>query len=42
MEVLSDSNNFINLFGYYSAFLVNISTFYNAYSLKLKTKPMDK
>ena len=34
--------DFINLFGYYRAFLVKISTFYNAYSLKLKTKPMDK
>ena len=27
---------------YYRAFLVNISTFYNAYSLKLKTKSLDK
>lgn len=30
------------LFGYYRAFLVKISVFYIAYSLKLKTKPMDK
>ena len=34
--------DFINLFGYYRAFLVKISAFYNTYSLKLETKPMDK
>ena len=32
----------VNLFAYYRAFLVKISAFYNAYSLKLETKPMDK
>ena len=30
---------FLRIIGYYRSFLVKISAFYNAYSLKLKTKP---
>ena len=33
---------FLRIIGYYRSFLVKISAFYNAYSLKLKTKPLDK
>ena len=33
---------FLRIIGYYRSFLVKISAFYNAYSLKLKTKPLDE
>ena len=33
---------FLRIIGYYRSFLVKISAFYNAYSLKLKTKPQDE
>ena len=33
---------FLRIIGYFRSFLVKISTFYNAYSLKLKTKPQDE
>ena len=32
---------FLRIIGYYRSFLVKISAYYNAYSLKLKTKPQD-
>ena len=33
---------FLRIIGYYRSFLVKISAFYNAYSLNLKTKPLDE
>ena len=33
---------FLRIIGYFRSFLVKISAFYNAYSLKLKTKPQDE
>ena len=33
---------FLRIIGYYRSFLVKISAFYNTYSLKLKTKPLDE
>ncbi len=33
---------FLRIIGYYRSFLVKTSAFYNAYSLKLKTKPVDE
>ncbi|ATV28754.1 hypothetical protein CTM63_06200 [Prevotella intermedia] len=33
---------FLRIIGYYRSFLVKISVFYNAYSLKLKTRPLDE
>ena len=33
---------FLRIIGYYRSFLVKISAFYNAYSLKLKTKLLDE
>ena len=33
---------FLRIIGYFRSFLVKISAFYNAYSLKLKTNPQDE
>ena len=33
---------FLRIIGYYRFFLIKIIAFYNAYSLKLKTKPLDE
>ncbi|EGQ11514.1 hypothetical protein HMPREF9136_2668 [Prevotella dentalis DSM 3688] len=38
-----DSNLlFVRIICYYRSFLTKISAFYNAYNLKLKTKPIDE
>ena len=38
-----DSNLlFVRIICYYRSFLTKISAFYNAYNLKLKTKPLDE